>query len=67
MEPVEMLLAEGKQYARLCTLLELADECAVALSEHEVSHELTLTIAACYQKLSMLDGAVRAELDGHQG
>jgi len=67
MEPVEMMLAEGKQYARLCTLLELADECAVALSEHETSHELTLMVAACYQKLSMLDMAVRAELNGPQG
>jgi hypothetical protein len=63
MEPVEMMLAEGKQYARLTTLLELAEECAVALSEHEVAHELTLTIAACYSKLSMLDAAVRAALN----
>jgi len=63
MEPVEMLLAEGKQYARLCTLLEVADEVAVATGEHEISHELTLMIAACYTKLGMLDKAVRAELN----
>lgn len=64
MEHVEMLLAEGKQYARLVTMLEVADEVAVALGEHEISHELTLMICAGYTKLGQLDKAVRVELDG---
>jgi hypothetical protein len=63
MDEVEMLLAEGKQYARLVTMLEVADEVAVALGEHEISHELTLMIVAGYTNLARLDKAVRERLD----
>jgi len=59
-----MLLAEGKQYARFVTLLELAEEVAVALGEDEVSHELTLMVLAGYTKLGRLDKEVQGRLNG---
>ena len=60
-----MLLAEGKQYARLVTMLEVAEEVAVALGEDEVAHELTLMILAGYTKLGRLDKEVQGRLNGH--
>ena len=64
MELIDLKLAEGKQYARLVTLLELASECAVATGEHEIANELDVMIVAGYSMLRKLDKEVQGLLNG---
>lgn len=57
-----MKLAEGKQYARLVTLLELSSEVAMAAGEHEIANELDVMIVAGYTMLGKLDREVQEML-----